>query len=400
MVGIFYSDPATASNAIFGCFPQSSKNRTSMETSHAQDYQKMMHSIIQRIATGPDLSKDIAQEEAYLGMKGILDNQVDPVQAGIFFIALRMKRESNGEYKGILDAILESTRRVTVDVDEVVDIADPYDGYNRCLPAAPFLAPLLAELGLPTVNHSVEALGPKYGVTARHVLRAAGVNVDLEPAEAARRLADPALGWSYLDQSQYCPGLHDLVGLRTRIIKRQALTTVEVLAKPLQGRKKTHFVTGYVHKPYPPIYAMLARHAGFDTGIIIRGVEGGVIPSLRQAGKAWVYQDREEEYETDVDPLALGIEQSARAVPLPDDLPKSERAGDEVAIMVDVNATAEAAARAGMAALKGEKGATYDSLVLSAALVLHHTGKVASLKEGADRARSALDSGRAAARVR
>ncbi|MEW6677114.1 MAG: anthranilate phosphoribosyltransferase [Pseudomonadota bacterium] len=371
-----------------------------METTHAQDYQKMMHSIIQRIATGPDLSKDIAQEEAYLGMKGILENQVDPVQAGIFFIALRMKRESNAEYKGILDAVLESTRRVTAEVDELVDIADPYDGYNRCLPAAPFLAPLLAELGLPTVNHSVEALGPKYGVTARHVLRAAGVNVDLEPVEAARRLADPTLGWSYLDQAQYCPGLHDLVGLRTRIIKRQALTTVEVLAKPLQGRKKTHFVTGYVHKPYPPIYAMLARHAGFDTGIIIRGVEGGVIPSLRQAGKAWVYQGREEEYETDVDPMALGIEQSARAVPLPDDLPKSERSGDEVAIMVDVNATAEAAARAGMAALKGEKGATYDSLVLSAALVLHHTGKVASLKEGADRARAALDSGRAAVRVR
>ena len=367
---------------------------------HAQDLQKTMHSIIQRIATGPDLSKDISQEEAYLGMKGILENHVDPVQAGIYFIALRMKRETDAENKGILDAILESTQRVTAEVDEVVDIADPYDGYNRCLPAAPFLPALLAELGLPAVNHSVEAVGPKYGVTARHVLRAAGVNVDLEPAEVAKRLADPAIGWGYLDQAQYNPKLHDLVNLRTRIIKRQAITTVEVLAKPIQGRHKTHFVTGYVHKPYPPIYAMLARHAGFDTGIIIRGVEGGVIPSLRQAGKAWVYQNREEEYETDIDPMALGIEQSARAVPLPDDLPKSERAGDEVAIMVDVNATAAAAARTGMAALKGEKGATYDSLVLGAALVLHHTGKVASLAEGAAKARAALDSGKAASRVR
>jgi anthranilate phosphoribosyltransferase len=281
-----------------------------------------------------------------------------------------------------------------------VDIADPYDGYNRCLPAAPFLPALLAELGVPAINHSVEAVGPKYGVTARHVLRAAGVNVDLEPAEAARRLADPALGWSYVDQSQYCPRLHDLVALRSRIIKRQAITTVEVLAKPVQGRRKTHFVTGFVHKPYPPIYAMLARHAGFDTGIIIRGVEGGVIPSLRQAGKVWVYQDREEEYETDVDPVALGIQQSARAVPLPEDLPKSERAGDEVAIMVDVNATAKAAARAGMAALKGEKGPTYDSLLLGAALVLHHIGKAPTLQAAADQARAALDAGHAAKRVR
>ncbi|MEW5770168.1 MAG: anthranilate phosphoribosyltransferase [Pseudomonadota bacterium] len=371
-----------------------------MHSSQHQDLQKVMHSIIQRIATGPDLSKDISQEEAYLGMKAILEEQVDPVHAAIYFIALRMKRETNEEFRGILDAIIEATQRVTADVDEVVDIADPYDGYNRCLPAAPFLPALLAELGVPAINHSVEAVGPKYGVTARHVLRAAGVNVDLDTAEAARRLADPELGWSYVDQAQYCPKLHDMIPLRTKIIKRQAVTTVEVLAKPIQGRRRTHYVTGFVHKPYPPIYAMLARHAGFDTGIIIRGVEGGVIPSLRQAGKVWVYQDRGEETETDIDPLALGIEQSVRSVPLPDNLPKSEREGDEVAIMVDVEATAKAAAAAGMAALRGEKGATYDSLVLSAALVLHHIGKAPSLAAAADRARAALDSGNAAKRVR
>ncbi|MEW5893717.1 MAG: anthranilate phosphoribosyltransferase [Pseudomonadota bacterium] len=366
----------------------------------AADPKQVMHSIIQRIATGPDLSKDISQEEARLGMQAILDNAVDPVQAGIFFIALRMKRETDEENKGVLDAILAATQRVTAEVDAVVDIADPYDGYNRCLPAAPFLPALLAELGVPAVNHSVEAVGPKYGVTARHVLQAAGVNVDLTPEAAARRLADPALGWAYVDQAQYCPKLHDLVDLRSRIIKRQAVTTVEVLAKPIVGRKRTHFVTGYVHKPYPPIYAMLARHAGFDSGLIIRGVEGGVIPSLRQSGKYFAYQDRGEEVGFEIDPEALGIAQSVRAVPLPADLPKSEREGDEVAIMVDVKATAQAAAEAGLAALCGNKGASYDSLVLGAALILHHLGRARSLAEAADMARAALDSGKAAQRVK
>ena len=366
----------------------------------ASDPKQVMHSIIQRIATGPELSKDIAREEAYLGMKAILEGQIDPVQCGIFFIALRMKRETDDENKGVLDAILEATQRVTADVDEVVDIADPYDGYNRCLPAAPFLPVLLAELGVTAVNHGVDKVGPKYGVTARHVLQAAGVNVDLTPEEAARRLSDPALGWTYIDQARFCPKLHDLVPLRGKIIKRQAVTTVEVASRPIAGRKRTHFVTGYVHKPYPPIYAMLARHAGFDSALIIRGVEGGVIPSLRQPGKYYWYQDRGEEVEADLNPQALGIEQSVRAVPLPENLPKSERAGDEVAIMVDVAATARAAAEAGLAALGGEKGATYDSLVIGAALVLHHLGRAGSLREAADRARAALDSGRAVARVK
>lgn len=365
----------------------------------SQDPKQVMHSIIQRIATGPDLSKNISREEAYLGMKAILNGQIDPIQIGIFFIALRMKRETADENKGVLDAILEATQRVTADVDDVVDIADPYDGYNRCLPAAPFLAPLMAELGVPAVSHSLEAVGPKYGVTARHVLRAAGVNVDLAPAAAAARLSDPSLGWTYIDQAQYCPKLHDLVGLRARMVKRQVITTVEVLAKPIAGRQRTHFVTGYVHKPYPPVYAMLAREAGFDSALIIRGVEGGVIPSLRQPGKVFAYHNMGEEIGADINPVDLGIQQEVRSVPLPGTLPEHD-AVDEIAAPFDIAATAKAAADAGMAALRGEKGPTYDSLVLSGSLILHHMGRAKSLAEAAEKVRAALDSGRAAARVK
>ena len=43
----------------------------------------IMRSILQRIATGPELSKDIALEEARAGMRAILKGQVNPVQAGL-----------------------------------------------------------------------------------------------------------------------------------------------------------------------------------------------------------------------------------------------------------------------------------------------------------------------------
>ena len=199
------------------------------------DPRLQMHSIIQRIATGPELSKSISRAEACAGMRAILDNRVDPVQAGIFLIALRMKRETDDELKGILDALREATGHVVAEVDEVVDIADPYDGYNRCLPASPFLAPLLAECGVPAISQGANAIGPKFGVTHRHVLDAAGALVDLGPVEAAERLSDPALGWSYLDQRSFCAPLHNLAELRTTIVKRQALSTVEVLTRPLHG---------------------------------------------------------------------------------------------------------------------------------------------------------------------
>ena len=363
------------------------------------DPKLLMRSIIQRIATGPDLSKDISRTEAHLGTKAIIGNLIDPVQVGIYFIALRMKRETMDENRGVLDAVLETTQRVTAEVDEVVDIGDPYDGYNRCLPAAPFLGPLLAELGVHVVSHGLDKVGPKYGVTARHVLQAAGVPVNLSPAEAAARLSDPALGWTYVDQAQSNPGMHHLIPLRTQMIKRQVLTTVEVLSKPIAGKKRTHFVTGYVHKPYPPVYADLARVAGFDTACIVRGVEGGVIPSLRQTGKYFHYHGEADEIEASIDPVALGIDQPVRAVPLPGSV-AAEEGADEIVAAIDIKATAHAAAEAGILALKGDKGATYDSLVLAGSIILHHIGKAASVADAAAQLRAVLDSGKAVARVK
>ena len=369
-----------------------------LESAGKTDAQKMMFSIIQRIATGPDLSKDISEEEARVGMLGVLSGEIDPVRAGIFLIALRMKRETAEENRGVLQAILDSRDIVTAEVDDLVDIADPYDGYNRTIPASPFLAPLLAECGIPAFSHGLQEVGPKYGVTHRHVLAAAGTDVDIDSKAAAARIADPAIGWAYVDQAKYAPGLHDLIELRQRMVKRSVITTVEVLARPIRGRQRTHFVTGYVHKPYPPVYADLARHAGFDSALIVRGVEGGIIPSLRQAGKYFAYVDGGEEVGFDIDPGMLGITQPSRAVPIPDDVPQTAK-GEGAVSLTDVKRGAEKAAEYGMAALSGEPGATYDSLVYAGSLVLRHLGRAKDLATAGEVLRDVLDSGRALKRV-
>ena len=337
-----------------------------------------MDSILQRIATGPELSKDISREEAREGMRLVLEGAVDPVQAGVFLIALRMKRETDEENRGLLEAIREATGRATAPVDEVLDLGDPYDGYNRTLPAAPFLPPVLAACGVPTVSHGVQSMGPKYGVTHRQVLGAAGQPVDLSPRDAAARLGDPRIGWAYVDQKAFCPKLYALSGLRALIVKRPAITTAEVLAGPIRGRRKTHLVTGYVHKAYPRVYALLARHAGFDSALIVRGVEGGVIPSLTQAGRAYRVLGDAVENVVEFTPAELGIEPA----------PRSAQA-----------VSARAAADAGRAALEGAPGPVRDGLISSAALCLWHLGRHGSLRQAAEAARGALDDGRALARL-
>lgn len=360
--------------------------------------QVLMRSIIQRVATGPELSKDISFDEARAGLDAVLNGEIDPVQTSVFLIALRMKRETDEENRGILQALLDHADIVTADVDDVVDIADPYDGYTRSLPASPFLPAVLSACGLPAVSHGLDAVGPKFGVTHRHVLQAAGANVHLTPAEAAQRISDDSIGWSYVDQRVACKGLHDLVPLRTKIIKRQVLTTVEVLLGPVRGKKKTHLVTGYVHKPYPPVYASLARQAGFDSALLIRGVEGGVIPSLRQSGKAFAYHDMGAEEGFEFEPVQAAIEQDVRAPMVPAELPRKIMFGDEISESAETAAAARASADAGLEALGGGKNVTADALAYSGALILKHLGRAEDIAEGAGMIRKVLTNGSAMAR--
>lgn len=353
-----------------------------------------MRSYIQRVATGPEYSKDISFGEARDAMQHILDGTADPVQAGIFLIALRMKRETLDENGGSLQAIIDASNIVTAEVDHIVDIADPYDGYTRGLPVSPFLPAVLAASGLRAVSHGAEAVGPKFGATHRKVLRAASINVDLDPLQTVNRINNPDIGWAYIDQRHVCPALHDLISLRTRIVKRPVLTTVEVLIGPVRGKVGTHLVTGYVHKPYPPVYEHLARLSGFESSVFVRGVEGGVIPSLKQVSKYFEYQNGGTLAEVEIHPEQAGIHQDVRAVPLPE-LDSSRHSLDGTAAKFDVDQLAGQAALVGMSALEGEHGPARDSLIYSGAIMLTHMGIGKDLNDSAGIVRAAIDSGKA-----
>ncbi|HCV20024.1 MAG TPA: anthranilate phosphoribosyltransferase [Gammaproteobacteria bacterium] len=364
-----------------------------MTTSVQAQAEAAMRACLQKIATGPEFSKDLSIEEAHAAMSHILAGRADPVQAGVFLIALRMKRETMDENRGILDALLQACVCVQAAVADVVHLADPFDGQTRGLPAAPFLPAVLAACGVSTVSNGAESVGPKFGITHAKVLRSAGVKVDLTPGQAAAQLADSAVGWAYVDQRQSCPALHDLVDLRSRIVKRPCLTTLDVLLPPVRGRTQTHLMTGYVHKPYPPIYTMLARQAGFSSAMIIRGVEGGIIPSLNQPARLFRYQDDGLDQELRLEPLAFGIQSSVRAVPLP---PKvAAPVGGELTAAIDVDNLSTVAATAGLEALAGVPGSMRESLVYGTAVCLYHLGKAPDHAAGAMLARDALDSGAA-----
>jgi len=121
----------------------------------------------------------------------------------------------------------------------------------------------------------------------------------------------------------------------------------KVATGPIRGREKTHLMTGHVHKPYPRIYVLLARLAGFDSAAIIRGVEGGGDPLAETARRGHC-------------------------------LPRGR----------------------GSPGIRRAPGRDRDALVYAAAIMLRHLGRYNSLSDAGTVVRETLDSGKALAHFR
>lgn len=247
-----------------------------------------MREAIQNIAVGPDRGRNISREMARNVMDGVLKGEIDQIQVAVFLIALRMKRESMDEFLGIYDALSARCMPLSASVDSLIVLADPFDGYVRNVTMTPFLPSVLAACGYACVIHGVESVGPKHGVTTHKVVSAAGGNPVRSTAEIAESLEENS--WAYIDQSVYAPDLYKMANLRNTIVKRTAITTLERLLMPLCGKDSTHLVLGYVHKAYPEIYATVAKEAGFDRILLLKGVEGGLAPALNKPLRRFFFE--------------------------------------------------------------------------------------------------------------
>jgi len=323
-------------------------------------------------------------------MSLILKKEVHEVQAGIFLVALRMKRETNDENNGVLEALRDATLFAVSPIPELAEIADPYDGFKRHIPISPFLPPLLAACGLPTISHGCHRVGPKYGVTHRQMLEHAGVRADLSPKEAADRLADPTISWAYIDQSIFCPSLHDLIPLRQLIVKRPSLATLEKMCGPVRSERKNHLFIGYVHPGYEKQIPMAARHAGYNSCLTVRGVEGGVLLPMNKSNDGIVYRNEEADSSITLDPKEAGVNTTLRSIPVPLDFKDAIRDSEEGNAPL-----AAASVKAGIEGLSGVKGPTYDSLLFTASAFLYAIGKFPSLDDAAEMVSGKLDAGTA-----
>ena len=244
-----------------------------------------MRDVLSRVAVGPQGSKSLSRSEAAEALGWVLSGDVSPIQAGIFLVALRLKRETDEENLGFLDALLAASTVEQAEVADVVSFADPYDGFIRTPHYAPVAAAIVSTAGLPAYIHGSATLAPKFGVTHRQVFAAAGIQVPVGGGASATREACARLaseGVAYLGVEDFCPGLSALDDLRREIAKRPFLATLEKLITPLRGKERTHVVSSWVHRGYEDLLVLLLRDLGIDSVLLVRGREGHVDPHVHR----------------------------------------------------------------------------------------------------------------------
>ncbi|CAN1795084.1 Anthranilate phosphoribosyltransferase [Linum perenne] len=359
-----------------------------------------------------------------------------------FLIGQRMNRETDRELKAYCLAFDDELGNLcfwplgpppVADVRSLTHYGEPYDGNTRFFRSTLFVAAVRSCYEESSLLHGVDWMPPKGGITEEQMLKFMGASTNLTPLQAKDLLEDEDLGFAYISQREAHPSLYSLIGLREHIKKRPPLATTEkvqqlvrvshillctilfhvlksifvcnvatLLLMILQAKGREAIVAGFYHGGYEEPLLMLMRRRGVHSGLVVKGEEGALSMTTRlRSGTASKglpvnycsgFRSSSTASALEVDGVSrqsFSIEVNAKDYGFePTDTPRTDRS---VSKNIEL----------GLAALHGEKGPAYDRIVLNAGMIDHLLGCDDSndIYSALDRARDAIDSGRALKRL-
>lgn len=231
--------------------------------------------LLKKIGSGTHTGQSLSREEAAAATKMMLLEEATPAQIGAFMIAHRIKRPTEEELAGMLDAYdalgpklpeskFSSPYTTTI-------FGNPYDGRSRTAPVTPITALILTTAKVPVIMHGGDCMPTKYGIPLIEIW--SGLGLDFSPLnqEKMQQFQDKTgLGFVYLPQ--HFPAAHHLVPYREQIGKRPPLATLELVWQPYVGN--SHLVAGFVHPPTEERFCrtLALRHRTHFT--TVKGLEG------------------------------------------------------------------------------------------------------------------------------
>lgn len=324
----------------------------------------MSGEILQRVMRGEHLS---AQEMAET-IGRLMDGEEPPARVAGLLVALAIKGETAEEIAGAARAMRERALRVEHGLPLVMDVVGTGGDGAHTINISTAAAIVVAGAGVPVAKHGGRAASSRCG--SADVLEALGVEISLEPEEAACRLREDRI--AFLFAPSFHPAMKYAAPIRRELGVRTIFNILGPLTNPARVRRQ---VVGVSQERLVPLVAQALLNLGCERGAVIHSLDG--VDELSGAAPALLAKIGEGRVEMDqLDPADYGIHAELRDL----------RGGD-----------AAENARSLEAILRGERSTRTDVVAFNAALALEVAGVVEDVREGLASARKSILEGAALA---
>ncbi len=319
--------------------------------------------FIERLRHGQHLAADEMSSVIDLMMQGRCSEQ----EAADLLLALRAKGETGQEIAGAALALRKHMIRIRTSRSGVIDTCGTGGDASGTFNISTGAALVAAAAGLPVAKHGNRSVTSKSG--SADVLAVLGVDIQA-PVEVVERCLEQ-VGMCFC----FAPLLHPSMRHMAAVRKRLGVSTIFNLLGPLCNPAEAPYqLLGVGRPPLRPLLAAAMRRLGSLRAVLVCGRDG--LDEVTLADETVV---------SDVTPE--GVRETVWS-PTDFGLPRGEMA----ALRVD---GPEASAALIRQVLDGQSGLARDIVVMNAAAALWTARRTESLREGAERAAEALDSGAA-----
>ena len=316
--------------------------------------------------------REIFHDEMLHLMRLIMKGEISPLMVAAITTGLRVKKETIGEITAAAQVMRELSTKVHVaDSTHLVDVVGTGGDGSHTFNISTCSMFVAAAAGAKVAKHGGRSVSSKSG--SADVMEALGVNIHLTPEQIARCVADTGVGF------MFAPNHHPAMKNVAPIRREMGVKTIFNILGPLTNPAGApNILMGVFHPDLVGIQVRALQRLGAEHAVVVYGRDGMDEVSLGAATLVGELKNGEvREYE--IHPEDFGLQmQSNRSI-------KVETPEESVTMLRGV--------------LDNTPGAAKEIVQLNAGATLYAAGVASTIADGIARARTAIESGAAKAKL-
>ena len=316
--------------------------------------------------------REIFHDEMLHLMRLIMKGEISPLMVAAITTGLRVKKETIGEITAAAQVMRELSTKVHVaDSTHLVDVVGTGGDGSHTFNISTCSMFVAAAAGAKVAKHGGRSVSSKSG--SADVMEALGVNIHLTPEQIARCVAETGVGF------MFAPNHHPAMKNVAPIRREMGVKTIFNILGPLTNPAGApNILMGVFHPDLVGIQVRALQRLGAEHAVVVYGRDGMDEVSLGAATLVGELKNGEvREYE--IHPEDFGLQmQSNRSI-------KVETPEESVTMLRGV--------------LDNTPGAAKEIVQLNAGATLYAAGVASTIADGIERARTAIESGAAKAKL-